>query len=139
MKKGILLFVMIAGLTIVGCKGDAKTETEANTESKATIKSSSKGKELSMSSFGVRGNCGMCKETIEKAAKSVKGVAEATWDVKKKSITISYDEYVVNENVVHKAIAAAGYDTNKVKGDREVYTNLPKCCQYSDEQLMNLE
>ncbi|AXG70798.1 heavy-metal-associated domain protein [Kordia sp. SMS9] len=136
MKKGILLVAMIAGLAIVGCKGDAKAETKEETK---TITKNSKGKELSMATFGVRGNCGMCKETIEKAAHSVKGVAKATWDVKKKSIEISYDEYVVNENVVHKAIAAAGYDTDKMEGDKEAYSNLPKCCQYSDEQLMNQE
>lgn len=136
MKKGILLFAMIAGLAIVACKGDAKKETETET---TTITSNSKGKELSVATFGVRGNCGMCKETIEKAAKSVKGVAEATWDVKKKSIEFSYDEYIVNEKDVHKAIASAGYDTDKMKSDKEVYQKLPKCCQYSDEQLMNLE
>ena len=34
-------------------------------------------------SFGVRGNCGMCKSTIEKAANRVDGVASANWDVDK--------------------------------------------------------
>jgi len=31
-------------------------------------------------SYGVRGNCGICKNTIEKAANSVEGVTTANWD-----------------------------------------------------------
>lgn len=33
----------------------------------------------------VWGNCEMCQTTIEKAAKKVKGVVKAKWDVDKKS------------------------------------------------------
>ncbi|WP_298516839.1 heavy-metal-associated domain-containing protein [uncultured Kordia sp.] len=132
MKKVILSFVMIASLAVIGCKGEAKTETETKTTTTAT-----QGKELSMANFGVRGNCGMCKTTIEKAAKSVEGVAEATWDVKKKSIAVSYDEHRINEKEIHKAIAAAGYDTDQANGDKAAYKNLPKCCQFDGDQKMN--
>lgn len=34
--------------------------------------------------FGVRGNCGMCKATIEKAATALEGVSKADWSVAKK-------------------------------------------------------
>ena len=90
-----------------------------------------------MVNFGVRGNCGMCKTNIEKAVKSVDGVAEAIWDVKKKSIAISYDESKVNDKEFHKAIAAAGYDTEKITGDKAAYKNLPKCCQFDAAMEMN--
>ena len=81
MKKVILSVFAIASLAIIGCKGETKTEVKTETTT-----TTEQGKELSMASFGVRGNCGMCKTTIEKAAKSLDGVAEANWDVKKKSI-----------------------------------------------------
>ena len=35
---------------------------------------------ISMTIFGVRGNCNMCKKTIKKAANSVKGVSKANWN-----------------------------------------------------------
>ncbi|PTX62296.1 copper chaperone CopZ [Kordia periserrulae] len=136
MKKVILSLAIIASLAVIGCNGETKKDTSSNTETKTTT-DTTKAKELSMATFGVRGNCGMCKATIEEAAKSVEGVVEATWDVQKKSISIAYDEYKINENVVHKAIAAAGYDTDKMTGDTGAYKNLPKCCLYDREQQMN--
>ena len=80
--------------------------------------------------FSVNGNCGMCKETIEKAALSVWGIHSAEWDSENKKIQISYD---VRDKVlpkVHKAIAARGYDTDKIKASQQVYAKLPECCQY---------
>lgn len=134
MKKILLSLVIIASLTVVSCKGDAKTETKSETT--APTKTAD-GKDLSMASFGVRGNCGMCKATIEKAAQSLEGVAAATWDVKKKSISVSYDEHKVKEKEIHNAIAAAGYDTDQASGDKVAYKNLPKCCLYDRNQQMN--
>ncbi|WP_420572915.1 heavy-metal-associated domain-containing protein [Kordia sp.] len=132
MKKVILSLFIVASLAIIGCKGEAKTDTKT-TEQTTTAD----GKELSMTTFGVRGNCGMCKTTIEKAANSVDGVAEAIWDVKKKSITVSYDEHKANDKEIHKAIAAAGYDTDKMNGDKVAYKNLPQCCQFDETQKMS--
>ena len=88
-------------------------------------------------SFGVRGNCSMCKATIEKAANSVSGVFSANWDVDKKNIDVVFDSSKTKELEIHKAIANAGYDTEKVKGDTSAYDNLPTCCLYSREMKMN--
>ena len=132
MKKVILSVFAMVALTVTSCKNETKAETK--TDVKTT---SEQGKELSMATFGVRGNGGMCKTTIEKAAKSVEGVTEATWDVEKKSIMIMYDEYKSTEKDLHKAIAAAGYDTEQATGDKEAYKNLPKCCQFDSEMKMN--
>ena len=38
---------------------------------------------------------------------------------------------------IHKAIAASGYDTEKVLGNLEAYNNLPGCCQYDHSMVMN--
>ncbi len=43
-------------------------------------------------SFGVRGNCGMCKTTIEKAALSVDGVEEASWGIDTKILDLKFKE-----------------------------------------------
>ncbi|RXP44975.1 efflux RND transporter periplasmic adaptor subunit [Lutibacter sp. HS1-25] len=88
-------------------------------------------------SFGVRGNCSMCKATIEKAALNVDGVKTAIWDVDKKKITLEFDDSKTNEIEIHKAITLVGYDTDKMKANNEAYNNLPSCCLYSKEMKMN--
>jgi len=80
--------------------------------------------------FGVSGNCGMCKATIEKSASSVNGVLEATWNKETKKVTISYDDTKTDELTIHNAIAKSGYDTDKVKANKNAYNNLAGCCQY---------
>ena len=84
MKKVILSAVLVIALGFTSCKNETKKETTSTTEV---------SKELGMAetSFGVRGNCGMCKTTIEKAANGVAGVANATWDVDQKKIDVSFD------------------------------------------------
>jgi len=80
--------------------------------------------------FHVKGNCGMCKEKIEKAALSVKGVSFANWDAKELSIKVAFDNALTNLDEIHAAIAKVGYDTDKLKADNEVYNNLHGCCKY---------
>ncbi|MCF6280482.1 MAG: cation transporter [Flavobacteriaceae bacterium] len=88
--------------------------------------------------FGVRGNCGMCKATIEKAANNLEGVIKAVWDRENKKVDVSYDSNKTNILEIHKAIAKSGYDTDLVKGDDSVYDNLPGCCQYDRDMEMSL-
>lgn len=71
----------------------------------------------------------MCKELIQKAAKSVKGVHSAEWDEKTKILELSYSENVDIQDI-HKAIANVGYDTEEVIAKDEAYNKLHKCCQY---------
>lgn len=80
--------------------------------------------------FSVSGNCDMCKERIEKAAKSVGGVKSATWDEKTKKINVEFDSMKTDLNNIQKAIAKAGHDTEKYKADDKTYESLPKCCHY---------
>lgn len=131
MKKIILSVAVIAALGLSSCKNETKkdsniTDTEISNETAMTNVS-----------FGVRGNCGMCKTTIEKAANNVEGVATATWDVDKKKIEVSFDEAKTDAILIHKAIAASGYDTDKVKGDLDAYEGLPGCCKYDHSMEMN--
>ncbi|UAB75835.1 heavy-metal-associated domain-containing protein [Mesoflavibacter sp. SCSIO 43206] len=130
-KKVILSVAVIAALGLTSCKNETKKETETTTTEM------SKDMAMTELSFGVRGNCGMCKNTIEKAANGVEGVASANWDVDKKKIDVSFDDTKTDAMAIHKAIAASGYDTEKVAGDEEAYKNLPGCCQYDHDMAMN--
>ena len=72
---------------------------------------------ITKTSFKVSGNCDMCKERIEKAAK-IEGVKNAT--------KTTLDQ-------IQQNIANAGYDTPMFKSTEENYKKLPQCCQYSKE------
>jgi len=85
-------------------------------------------------SFEVKGNCKMCKKTIETAALSMEGVLKADWDVKSKQINLVYDDQFVELTTVHNAIAQSGYSTDLVDLNQEAYDNLPMCCQYDPEK-----
>jgi len=132
MKNVILSVAVVATMSLTSCKNEAKTEVESTTTTEMS-------KEMAMTdlSFGVRGNCGMCKNTIEKAAHGVEGVANATWDVDQKKIDISYDDAKTDAMAIHEAIAASGYDTEKAKANEEAYNNLPDCCKYDLNMPMN--
>ena len=132
MKKVILSMAVIAGLAFTSCKNEAKKEIKTTTTeiSAAVVKTNL--------TFGVRGNCGMCKMTIEKAANSVEGVASAIWDVDQKKIDISFDDGKIDALVIHEAIAASGYDTEQVAGNEEAYDGLPGCCKYDHAMVMNV-
>jgi len=133
MKKVILSVAIIATIGLVSCKSDSKKNI-TNTEQTVT-------KEIAMTSatFGVRGNCGMCKQTIEKAANSVEGLESAEWNGSKKEVNVSFDDTKTNLNAIHKAIANSGYDTDKIMGNLESYNNLPGCCQYDHNMEMSIK
>lgn len=81
-------------------------------------------------SFQVWGNCGMCKTTIEKAAKSVDGVKSAVWDKAKAEVTVKFNPELTNIDAIQTAIALVGYDTELHKATDESYNNLHFCCKY---------
>jgi periplasmic mercuric ion binding protein len=78
----------------------------------------------------VEGTCKMCQARINKAVKSVEGVADANWDVKTKILSFSYDKTLTNTEAVEKAVATVGHDTRNISASDEVYENLPACCLY---------
>lgn len=131
MQKVILSVAAIVALGLTSCKQEAKQEAEVTTTEVS--------KDIAMTdvSFGVRGNCGMCKTTIETAVNKVDGVSSANWDVDKKKIDVSFDGSKTDVMAIHQAIAASGYDTEQVSGDEEAYKNLPGCCQYDHSMAMN--
>ena len=127
MKK--LYLILIATTLIISCENNKKTET-------VTVK-----QEISIVdpdiSIGVRGNCGMCKTTIEKAALSVDGVEEASWSTATKILDIktksSLDSIAIK---IHQAVADSGYDTELISAMEDSYSSLPGCCQYNREMVI---
>ena len=132
MKKVILSIAVIAALVFTSCKNEAKIEVKT-TKTEVTVTAIKTNL-----TFGVRGNCGMCKKTIEEAANSVEGVASAIWDVDQKKIDISFGDGKIDAVAIHIAIAASGYDTEQVAGNEEAYDGLPGCCKYDHSMVMNV-
>jgi len=79
----------------------------------------------------VAGNCDLCKERIETAAKSVAGVTKAEWRAETQQLHLSFLSSKTTVDQVAKAIAAVGHDTEKFKASDSVYKTLPECCLYN--------
>jgi mercuric ion binding protein len=82
----------------------------------------------------VWGNCGMCKKTIETAAKSA-GVTEANWNEETKILAVSYNPSRSSNQKIQKAVAAVGYDTQDFTATDESYFKLHSCCQYDRKSV----
>lgn len=134
MKQTIkILFFVSIGLLIGYFIADFNLENEveiSNPEKAETIV------ELmgTETTFGVKGNCKMCKKTIETAALSLDGVHKAVWDVETKQIDLVYDDQLVELMTIHNTIANSGYSTELVDLNKEAYDNLPMCCQYNTKK-----
>ncbi len=79
--------------------------------------------------YKVNGNCGMCKSKIEKAAKEA-GAKEASWDMDKKELTVTYKTTSTNSAKIQQKVADAGYDNAGFKAATETYEKLHGCCKY---------
>jgi Cu(I)/Ag(I) efflux system membrane fusion protein len=82
--------------------------------------------------LGVEGRCEMCRERIEAAAKSVKGVTSAAWNSETKQLHLHFDTGQTSAEAISKAVAGAGHDTGKHRADNSIYDALPECCKYRE-------
>lgn len=80
-------------------------------------------------SFKVSGNCGMCKDRIEKTVKA-EGATSALWDSKTQLLTVTFDPSKTSKDALSKKIASVGHDTEKYRAPDDVYAKLPGCCRY---------
>ena len=136
MKKNITIIVfLVFGLLIGWFLPDLFTTND----SKITSENAEKIVELmgNETSFGVKGNCVMCKKTIETAALSLSGVTNADWDKQTKQIKLIYDPQIVDLMSIHQVIANSGYGTELVENNMDSYDNLPLCCKYDPK--MNIK
>ena len=128
------IYLLISVLTVVSCMNNKQPEVKVievpATKTAEIIKSDV--------TFGVRGNCGMCKSTIESATMSVEGVDTASWSMESKMISINVSTEINDQfiNDIHNAIAKSGYDTELSTAVDEDYDKLPMCCKYNREMVI---
>lgn len=131
MKKYIL--VMVFGVGVLSFSTCNSKNASSNTDLAKTETVAQSGTEHHQDEHAmleVQGLCEMCKERIETAAKSVKGVSSAMWDIEKKVLHLNFDPDQTNLDAISKAIAKAGHDTDRDKADQAAYDALPDCCKY---------
>ena len=128
------IYLLFSVLTIVSCMNNKQPEV------KVVEVSTTKTAEIIKSdlTFGVRGNCGMCKSTIESATMSIEGVDTATWSTESKMLSIDVSTEINDQfiNDIHNAIAKSGYDTELSTAIDEDYDKLPMCCKYNREMVI---
>ncbi|MBK6346450.1 MAG: cation transporter [Bacteroidales bacterium] len=78
--------------------------------------------------------CGMCKETIEKAMAFEKGVIKSELIVETKILKVTFKPSRTSAEAIRKAVSEAGYDADEVKADTEAYKNLPDCCKKPEDR-----
>mgnify|MGYP005722741083 CR=1 FL=1 len=88
-SKTVITALIASGLTIlllwiINDKPFSEENTAPNPEKIVELMGN-------QTSFGVKGNCGMCKKTIETAALSLDGVLSAQWSGQTKQISLVYD------------------------------------------------
>jgi Cu(I)/Ag(I) efflux system membrane fusion protein len=119
MKKTILLFAVAICLTA----NNACTNANKN----SSDQQQNQGSNVMLK---VEGVCEMCRERIEITARGIEGVVSASWDSESKQLHLSYNAEKTSLEVISKAIAKAGHDTEWNKANEKIYNDLPPCCQY---------
>jgi len=78
--------------------------------------------------------CGMCKETIEKALAFEKGVVTSELIVETKILKVTYKPAKTTPEAIRRAVSDAGYDADEVKADPKAYNNLSDCCKKPEDR-----
>jgi periplasmic mercuric ion binding protein len=120
MKTNIIILILIAFTSTVYAQS-ATTSAKVVT---ANIK--------------VYGNCGMCKERIEKAVDH-KGVKQAKWNVSTKNLEVVYVPEKISEKKIRELVSAVGHDTDSTKASDKVYAKLPFCCLYRNHDHSGMD
>ena len=110
--------LLLAIILVVAVSGNLSAQTSS--------KASAQQKTETMK---VWGNCGMCKDRIEKTVKA-EGATTATWDSKTQMLAVTYDPAKTSMDALGKKLASVGHDTEKYKAKEADYTKLPDCCHY---------
>ena len=111
MKNVIIVVLMLFGATVFAQNKNARASLE------------------------VDGVCMMCKDRIEKACITTKGVKSAVWNVKTHELSLIYDERKTDLKAIQKNIIAVGHDTKEMKATDEAYNSVHACCKYRDEEV----
>ena len=88
-------------------------------------------------SMEVDGVCKMCKNRIEKACLTSKGVKSAVWNVKTHELKLIYDARKTDLKTISSTIAKVGHDTKELKATDEAYASVHPCCKYRDDEVVD--
>lgn len=124
MKTNILIIFFFSTISVASF---AQAKNETSTSAKVVT-----------ANIKVFGNCGMCKDRIEKAL-DTKGVKQAKWNVSTKNLEVVYVPEKITEKKIRELVSAAGHDTDSTKASDAVYAKLPFCCLYRDHDHSGLE
>ena len=123
--KGLILGAII--MWFVGCNEQVVIKKAPTSK----ISNDNKTSLVADYSIGVKGNCGMCKTTIEKAVLDLEFVEEAEWGVKTKILDLKFnDSSNFDLDALNIAITEAGYETMNSTAIQSSYDALPGCCKY---------
>ena len=86
-------------------------------------------------SLEVDGVCLMCKDRIEKACITTKGVKSAVWNVTTHELKLIFDERKTSLNTIQESIVAVGHDTKELTATDEAYASVHACCKYREEEV----
>lgn len=111
-------------------KGSGSGDQQKKEQPEMDMKDGTKMTNKEHQTIKVSGNCEMCKDRIETAAKSVTGVSSAEWSMETKMLHVQFDGAKTNPDAIQKAIAKVGHDTEKYKATDAAYKALPECCLY---------
>lgn len=82
-------------------------------------------------SFNTLGNCSICKDRIEGAAKVIPGVVSVTWKIISDVTTVTYDSTITDVYTIMHVIANVGHDTEWFPAPDSAYNLLVgTCCEY---------
>lgn len=88
-------------------------------------------------SLEVDGVCLMCKDRIEKACITTKGVKSAVWNVETHELKLIFDERKTDLKTIQESILAVGHDTEELVATDEAYASVHACCKYRDEEVQD--
>lgn len=98
---------------------------------------------MSIKSFSVEGmTCASCAQTVEKTAQKLPGVETAAVNLATEKLSLNYDEAVLSDADVRKAIADAGYKivSNDVKKTFNIEgMTCSSCAQTVEKSVQNLQ
>ncbi|MGN0019702.1 MAG: DUF3347 domain-containing protein [Sphingobacterium hotanense] len=92
-------------------------------------------KNATTSTVEIKGNCAMCKKTIEAAAYEPK-VSKAEWDEDTQQAVLTFNPDKTSEEAILKKIAQAGYDNQSFRAPDDVYAKLHECCLYERDHTV---
>ena len=127
--KGLIFGAII--MWFVSCNEQVVVKKPPTTETKTSSELQSDY------SIGVKGNCGMCKSTIEKAVKGLDFVENAEWGIKTKILDVEFiDPVNFDLEALNSAINQSGYETMNTTADQTAYDALPMCCKYDRNMVV---